>query len=280
MMEEIECFVVADDAKVCARLAAAKQRAHQRLLRQTRCMHEFINLNGRLYRYGFVSADPERTRDMAKQLSGGDLDVFHTMLHLPASTFNTWDEVEPASLQSALTDVVATPPPPPPPVVPPSVDHDTRQWLSCSVHASIKMLKLCRQDQREVVQVLDTMADGGGGATSPPPQDWGLVKDVVTTLSGFPQHGRVELAFATMAALSTTKGCVSAYAQMLKYIATTAHTNTFTPLPPGGDHTPPDALRVFLRNHDPDFTLPLAATTLPSLDMFTHLCRDIKSSRV
>lgn len=277
-MEAIYSFVAADDARTRAKLASAKRRAQARIVRQMRCMQEFINVNGRLHRYGFVSADEERTRVMAQQLSGGDLRLFHSILHLPPSTFATWEAVDPAALQLARTTTA-----PPPPVAPPGLDRDTREWLQCSALRRVTDTAMVRQSRRDQLDMADVLAkmEGVVGGTADT-YDWPAVQALASAAAAtHHDHGPAELTFAALAALSTTRTHTSVYAQMLKYIATTAHNNTFAPLPPGGgDRTPPDVLRAFLHKHDPDFALPLAATTLPTLDAFKQLCVALAAPRM
>lgn len=272
-------FVAASDAATHRRNLDVDIAVRNALHSELRGMSEFINLNGRLYRYGFVSRDNNRTRKMLSHMFTPE--SFTKAVQFPISD---WTELDSAKLKLHFQSRRATLP------VPPllEINTDTLDWLK-GVYVSLHRLNdhwgtsarswddvVLNQDAaREITEDdIDTVHSLLRDLTTrvlaelPPPVTW----DVGPRVEG---HGVIETIFASL----RDRPVQEVYMLMLRYLAERIRNDTFTPLPPGKHSRNKEGMRAFIndfyvtdaemRREWPSPDLP--ATTTPSLAEFEHL---------
>lgn len=280
-MERIEQFVNAADTAARRRARDQQVAVRDALQSELRGMAEFVNVNGRLHRYGFVSRDNQRTRDILRAMFESPA-AFSQAVGLPVQH---WDDIDSAQLKlhlqtSRLSHLL------PAPLV--RVNTDARNWLQ-SVYLTLHRLN---DDWGTRFTSWDEVVGDARDATQDDIDKLrGMLMDITTRLleplpepeawdiqvKPVPGHGIVEVVFAHLA---RRRGVPEAYMLLLRYLAQSAEDGTFTPLPPGKHSTDKTAIHAFIADFYPsredflrDWPTPprIPATTTPSVESFQTL---------
>jgi len=224
---------------------------------------EFIAVNGRMYRYGFVSSDTGRTRALARAIFSDNFGEFERAVgHI--SEVDGWDDLRPPALKLHLlkhaTAALTLQRHLPSPLL--GVNTSAREWLH-GVYENITRLNSDWGTEFEtwddvVVSDTDRGREAVTSATSKDMADIrcmlrdttqhalmqtpavdtdvdAMMSRVRTALPAlhttFPRQGQVELIMATMAAL--TASIPTFYAILLLYLAKSTNKHHFCKIPPG-----------------------------------------------
>ena len=217
---------------------------------------EFIAVNGKIYRYGFVSRDTSRTCAMVRAMFDNDLERFNEVMGWRLSS---WDDLTAPKLRlhvrnnhqavRALNDML------PAPMV--SINDATRGWLK-SVYENIERLNAqcntgfnhwedvvltpaisdaCqRETGRDIEEVRDILAQATTMAMTTT-DDW--IHDLFHQLHQAPPrtnlpHGHVEILFATLA--SFEPACIETfYVMLMLFLASSTQTELTVPSYTGED---------------------------------------------
>lgn len=214
---------------------------------------EFIAVNGKIYRYGFISRDNARTCALARAMVDNDLDRFNDVVGMHLAT---WDALTAAKLKThlrnnhrairALNEIL------PAPLV--EVNDATRAWLR-SLYENITRLNaewnteylhwddvvltpdalntLRRATCRDIEDIQDLLTHATKLTMTVASEDW--IHDLFDQLGRAPPvvglpHGRTEIVFATLASLHPA--CTDTFYVMLLMFLAVA-TRPVEALPPG-----------------------------------------------
>lgn len=221
---------------------------------------EFIGVNGKVYRYGFVSEDAVRTRTLARALFDNDLNKFRDIVGMKG--MSSWDDLQPAKLKvhlqrnhdAAVALNSSVLPAPLSDVNPPA-----RNWLQ-GIYENIARLNVdwatdfqrwedvtftnteaqresvrdaTRSDMRNICALLSS------STKSAMMVEMGLKGEVEhlfneLTVPHIPDHGEVEVLLATLAAQPSSPAAPDTlFTMLLLYLAHSVAHHTFTPLPLG-----------------------------------------------
>lgn len=228
---------------------------------------EFVNVNGRLYRYGVVSGDQHRTQQCVKALVPS-LDEFNRVFKLDAKS---WDEVSPFLIKNHLQSKVIREPHKllPAPVL--SMNASTLTWLK-GVYVSLHRLNnewgtrfktwedvvldpesetqqnllkdITRDDMAHLESMMKSMTQRAMASVNPSTD----YRDVLECARDSATHGKVEMLFACTTKLHG-RDATHMYMLMLLYLARSSESQTFSPLPPGKHHTHGADTRQFIDNY-------------------------------
>ena len=286
MVEQVHKYVTERDMETYQRTRNQQKAVRDALQSELKGMAEFVNVNGRLYRYGFVSRDNERTRRMLQQMFKTP-ESFGNAINFPVKT---WDDIDSARLKLHFQSSRETVQPLAPVV---HINDDTLSWLK-GVYVSLHRLNdhwgTSAKRWDEVVVNADAVREVTEDDISTLRNMLlDLTTRVLSSLPVLPKwelkprdvgHGVVETVFATLA---HTRDVREVYMLMLRYLARSLLTNTFTPLPPGKHSTDKTHIREFIdafytTNEEmtrdwgrvpPEHQIPV--TTTPSLVEFEKL---------
>ena len=293
LVHRINTFVCKRDQELHRRTRESQKTVRNALQSEMRGMAEFININGRLYRYGFISSNPARTRQLCKAIFSYPA-IMTAQVHIQITS---WDDVDPAKLKLHLQSERARIPPPP--LL--SLDDRTLQWLQ---GAYTSLLRLNQHWGTRFTSWEDVTLDGVSPEVLQETTEKDihalqqmlviLAKTIMTPLRcveyvqtpcppGDTGHGRVECVFARMVAHG--RDLEDTYLTMLMYLHNSVEQDTFTPLPPG-KHVVTDDATKFVENFymsdterardwgDGDIELPI--TTAYCLQTFKDLVDVLK----
>lgn len=221
---------------------------------------EFINVNGRLYRYGFISTDTDRSRECVQALTPS-LQEFNRIFKTHLSS---WSEFSPFELKNHLQK---NPNPEvhrllPAPV--PAMNPSTLEWLK-GVYVSLHRLNshwgthfkqwgdvqvdpragtqqqalkgVTEEDMAELQTLMKKLTQHAMAGVDKPPTNYHDVTNC--THAGAKElkqtHGVVELLFACITK-KHGRDPVNMYMNMLLYLARSRRKDSFSPLPPGKHH--------------------------------------------
>lgn len=317
-LDRIKTFVSDLDNRTCQNIQNSYASTRNTLHSEVKGMSEYISLNGRLYRYGFVSEDDERTRLAARRVSNDDLDAFRQTLDMP--NLKTWDDITGVKLKTHLlntynTDVANIIPAPVS-----DLDALTLKWLQ-GVYTSVHRLnwdwgtqfkswsdvklespgdahedalrEMTQDDVDDVNDMLKQLTERALGCTTTQYRGW---KDFERTVEQmYPrlkkEHGLNEIAFASLASSpGGRQGIDDTYMQLLLYLAHTARTHNFSSLPQRNLEPNPTDVAEFTRTYyltdqsmrrdwgDKEPVTQIPATTTPSLESFRELVTFISTN--
>jgi hypothetical protein len=300
-------FLDSMDAKRLQSLHESHRTVRNIVQTEIRGCMEFINVNGRLYRYGVVSADNRRTQQCVKALVPS-LDEFNRVFNMHVQS---WDQVTPYKLKSHLQITLNRESYRmlPAPVV--AINAQTLEWLR-GVYVSLHRLnshwgtqfkrwedvaidadsdthqdvlkEITQDDIAQLELMMKTLTKHAMAAVTKTPTNY---DDVGCTQHTHAQHGMVEMLFARITKLHK-RDTRNMYVMMLLYLAHSYRTHTFSPLPPGKHHTHGPITREFLDNYyasdneltrywggeDPIAQIPMSS--IASLSEFEHLTRSLE----
>lgn len=279
--EFLDTHVHAEHADTMKALRQVRDALHV----EVRGMSEYIHMDGRIYRYGFVSADMDHTEQLVKKVvTPGKFKIVFDM------DIQDIAGLKAHLLTHQLADAQALLPAP---VV---MDPSTLAWLKCAYthvtrlnqhwgtafktwdqvrveEAQDILMDLTSQDIHAVTSNLDRLTRVL--LKNPPPSNLQWDEDqLAKTIERFRGvHGPHEVVFAALAT-QTPNSTDAIYMLFLKYSAHALDTNTFAQLPPG-KHAKPDKQFIIDYNHDSNLpawvnpTLPV--TTTPTARDFQTL---------
>jgi len=255
---------------------------------EVRGMSEYIHMDGRIYRYGFISADPDHTEQLVRGMVSPE--EFNIIFNLDIQDIAG---LKAHLLTHPLSDVSALLPAP---VV--AMNPETQAWLKCVYthvtrlnqhwgttfktwdHVQVDddvqdiLMDLTDQDIHTVMSRLNRLTQVL--LKNKPPNssfEWDT-EQIDKNIERFKDvHGIHEIVSATLAA-QKPNSTDAVYMQFLRYSAHALDTDTFTKLPPGR-HRKPDKQFIIEYIHDtnsPAWENPiLPVTTTPTLQEFKKL---------
>lgn len=306
-------FVNEMDVGRARQIQQSLRKVRDQLQTEMRNGSEFISVNGRLYRYGFVSLNDDRTRELLKRMFSDDLGEFREMFF----PVESWDDVTSLKVKSHLQGlknrekILEKLP-----VSFDSVDDQSLRWLkgiyltlptlnkhwdtefeswgdvsiSDDVHPLIE--ELTGENMEDLGEMLKNLTSH---ALTFEPRDTNFdkVEEALrvakkTEKGGKENHGKVELVFARIAA-SQDRDPQDVYLLLLRYLSQSLKKGSFSPLPPGFQRSSSqnDDIRSFLEEHytsddqivrdwgtkDPVKHIPV--TTVPSFPEFKSLVQSL-----
>jgi len=248
--------------------------ASQKAMRDFFCVEvkgfaEFIGVNGKLYRYGFVSEDDERTRTLARAMFKDDFQQFqHTVGTIQG--VHGWEDVHAPELKVHLKNnaasVVALRKILPAPLL--LINATSLSWLR-GIYGTVERLNTqwgttfeswselnglaleedsdargqTQDDISHINHLLTATTQNalmGCGVEDEMQTELDKLSPILPTIlptivAHFSKHGRIELIFATIGSLLPYLPPDALYTMLLLYIASSFETNTFSPLPPSAD---------------------------------------------
>ena len=269
---------------------------------------EFIGVNGRLYRYGFVSPDDDRTRELVRLMFSDDLGEFQKVF----PGMESWDDVTSLKLRTHLGKGHSTEISEMMPVPFNSMDDKSLRWLkgiyltlptlnkhwdtefnswgdvSISKDVIPIIVELTEENTEDLKEILKNLTVH---AMTFDPKETNF--DTVKKSMGIPRspeetHGKVELVFAHIAS-SQDRDPRDVYLTLLRYLSQSWKNGSFSPLPPGFHRSSSqnENLGRFLSEHytsddqmvrdwgtkDPVEHIPV--TTVPSFPEFKSLVESL-----
>jgi hypothetical protein len=276
MLENIQKFMIDFFNSACA-----ADRASQKAMRDFFCVEvrgfaEFIAVNGKVYRYGFVSGNDERTRMLVRQMFDDDFEKFKDTVGAIEGV-DSWEDVHGPELKVhfknnaasalALKDFLPSPLP--------IIDNSTINWLR-NIYGTVDRINnewdstFASWSDMEGMKLEDDAA-----ARDQTQDDISHLTHMLTItthhmlndencgvedkikaafekleLPSSPKHGQVEIAFATIASLLPQLPHDTLYTMLLLYLASSLANNTFSPLPSGAKtHSDHKAREAFLEEY-------------------------------
>jgi hypothetical protein len=299
-MKRIQQYVAAHDTETHQRARDEEIAVRSALHSELRGMAEYVNVNGRLHRYGFVSRDNDRTRNMVKQM----FDSPESFVDAVGFPIKEWDDIDSVRLklhlQSSRDNLTSLLPAP---LL--ELNPDTLSWLK-GVYVSLHRLNDHWGTRFTSWDNIVIDADATRDVTKDDIETvrkllLDLTSRVLTQLPSpgtfnfdppkIPGHGVVETIFACIACERDVR---DTYMLMLRYLAQTSRDDTFTPLPPGKHSLDKSHIQSFIDDfyitedelvRDWGTTPPIhqiPATTTPSVVEFetlvSRVCKDEVSS--
>jgi hypothetical protein len=258
-MDTIHEFMQKFFKSSCAAEKAAQKATRDFFCVELRGFAEFIGVNGKLYRYGFVSDDDERTCRLLRALFHDDFQHFRDTVGV-LEEVDSWADVHAPELKLHLKNhpdaVVALKKllPSPLPLINPAslnwlrgiyttIDRLNSDWDTNFEHWSeLRGLELeddqaARDRTSADISHLNHMLTTTT-ANALQPQACAMEKPLDTAFRNLPplptdsKHGQAELTFATLASLLPDLPHETLYAMLLLYLASSFARNAFAPLPP------------------------------------------------
>lgn len=256
MENEIEAFIVNFIKTAQAADNTSRRKTRDMFQVEVAGFSEFIAVNGKVYRYGFVSRNDARTCTLVRAMFDNDVQRFNSTTGMQ---LQGWSELSAPKLKTHLStnrDLFCTLRQAlPAPIV--NIDDSVGEWLqnmyenigrfnqvmntSFQTWDEVKAQStdvedaLRRETARDIDDIRDLLLRATTTALAPPVEDY--ARDLIAQVkrisyedvAHFP-HGSVELLFACLAAVEPSCS-ETMYAMLLIYLAAAARKHRFVPVP-------------------------------------------------